>query len=344
MTRQFSHLLCLFLLALVIGLNPSTIPLAIALEGLTGQSNPPNAVELNSSPLTGEVGWGCRTSPVSTLPKPLPSREGSLLVLNSAGLSTPPGARAHDTSRVAALPSLARQFALGVKCIVIDPGHGGKDCGAMSCNRIAEKDITLAIAKALKGILEKENRCKVILTRTRDQFLTLEERTRIANAAKADLFISIHANAHLDATLSGIETYHLNFAKDQESARVAALENRPSNKSMSELKNLLNMLLTTTKINESASLARQVHRNIIAKLNTKGDKVRDLGVKQAPFQVLLGAEMPSILIETAFITNRIDESRLKSRQFQENLAKGIAAGILSYVVEVKRVAKAGERS
>ena len=106
----------------------------------------------------------------------------------------------------------------------------------------------------------------------------------------------------------------------------------------------INKLLVTTKINESAALARQVQRNIIAKLKAKGDKVRDLGVKQAPFRVLLGAEMPSVLIETAFITNRTDESRLNSRQFQQNLAKGITAGIESYITEVKRVAKAGERS
>jgi N-acetylmuramoyl-L-alanine amidase len=253
------------------------------------------------------------------------------------------GAPAH-LDRLAALPSLARQFALGVKRIVIDPGHGGKDCGAMSCNHLAEKDITLAIARALKENLEKQIGCKVILTRTRDQFVTLEERTRIANEAKADLFISIHANAHVDTTQSGIETYYLNFAKDQESARVAALENRPSNKGMSDLKVLLTKLLAATKVNESAALARQVQRNIIAKLKAKGDKVRDLGVKQAPFRVLLGAEMPSILIETAFITNRTDESRLKNGQFQQNLAKGITAGIESYIAEVKRVAKAGERS
>jgi N-acetylmuramoyl-L-alanine amidase len=258
--------------------------------------------------------------------------------------AAPRAAAPAHMDRLAALPSLARQFALGVKRIVVDPGHGGKDRGASSCNQIAEKDITLAIAMALKENLEKEIGCKVILTRTRDQFLTLEERTRIANEAKADLFISIHANAHMDTSLSGVETYYLNFAKDQESARVAALENRPSNKSMSDLKVLLSRLLFTTKVNESAALARQVQRNLIAKLKAKGDKVRDLGVKQAPFRVLLGAEMPSVLIETAFITNRNDESRLNSRQFQQNLAKGITAGIESYITEVKRVAKAGERS
>jgi len=256
----------------------------------------------------------------------------------SAGVS--PTASEH----FAALPSLARQFALGVKVIVIDPGHGGRDTGAMSCNHVAEKDVTLAIAQELKGSLEAAFGCKVILTRTRDQFIALDERTRIANAAKADLFISIHANAHKDPTLSGIETYSLNFAKDQESARVAALENAPSKKTLSDLRALLQKLLLTTKTAESESLAKHVQRNIVAKLRAKGDKVRDLGVKQAPFLVLLGAEMPSVLVETAFLTNAKDECRLKDRQFQQNLVKGITAGIESYLKEIKKVAKAGERS
>ena len=256
----------------------------------------------------------------------------------------PSGPSAEDAEHLSALPSLAKQLALGVKLIVIDPGHGGKDRGAISCHKVSEKDITLTIARALKENLEKALGCKVILTRTEDRFIPLDERSRIANAAKADLFLSIHANAHQDPTLSGVETYSLNFAKDQESARVAALENAPSKKTLSDLKPLLQKLLLTTKISESAALARQVQRNIIAKLRAKGDKVRDLGVKQAPFHVLLGAEMPSVLIETAFITNAKDECRLNDRQFQENLVKGITAGIESYLTELKRAAKAGERS
>jgi N-acetylmuramoyl-L-alanine amidase len=254
------------------------------------------------------------------------------------------GASPTGSEYLAALPSLAKQFALGVKLIVVDPGHGGKDWGAISCHNIAEKDVTLTIAQSLKESLEAAVGCKVILTRTRDQFIALDERTRIANAAKADLFISIHANAHKDPSLSGVETYSLNFAGDQESARVAALENAPSKKTLSDLRPLLQKLLLTTKISESAALAKQVQRNIIAKLRAKGDKVRDLGVKQAPFHVLLGAEMPSVLIETAFISNAKDECRLNDRQFQQNLVKGITAGIESYLMETKKVAKAGERS
>ncbi len=262
----------------------------------------------------------------------------SFLMLNST--SAPQA----GSELIAALPSLAKQLALGVKCIVVDPGHGGKDWGAISCHHVAEKDITLTIAKALKENLETVIGCKVILTRSRDQFLTLEQRTKIANEAKADLFISIHANAHLDRTLSGVETYSLNFAKDQESARVAAFENASSRRTLSDIRMLLQKLMLTTKINESASLARQIQRNIVAKLKAKGDKVRDLGVKQAPFHVLMGAEMPSVLIETAFISNEQDEKRLKSTPFQQNLARAITAGVQSYIMEVRKVARAGDRS
>lgn len=259
----------------------------------------------------------------------------------AAGNKVPAPSRA---AVAAPLPSLAKQFGLGVKLIAIDPGHGGKDCGASSCHHLAEKEITLAIARVLKTELETRLGCKVILTRTRDQYLSLEERTRIANAANADLFISIHANAHLDRSIGGIETFFLNFAKDQESARVAALENAPSRKSMSDLKGLLEKLVLTTKIKESAALAGQVQRNIVAKLRAKGDKVRDLGVKQAPFHVLLGAQMPSVLIEAGFLSNQDEEKRLKTRQFQQNLVKGITAGVESYLMETRKVAKAGNRS
>jgi len=253
-------------------------------------------------------------------------------------------AGASPLSTAAPLPTLAKQLGLGIRLIVVDPGHGGKDWGATSCRGIAEKNLTLALAKALKENLVALIGCKVILTRTDDRFLTLEERTRIANEAKADLFISIHANAHLDQNLSGVETFFLNFAQDQESARVAALENAPSRKSMSDLKALLEKLIYSTKIKESAALARQIQHNLVAKLRAKGDKVRDLGVKQAPFRVLLGAQMPGVLIETGFITNPNEELRLSNRQYRQNVVRGISTGVKSYIMESKTVAKAGERS
>lgn len=240
--------------------------------------------------------------------------------------------------------SLARQLGLGVKRIVLDPGHGGKDKGASSPNHIHEKDITLALAKELQKILQDETGCEVILTRTRDRYLSLEERTAIANAQKADLFISIHINAHEDRSLGGIETYFLNLSNDKESARVAAIENATSTKKISDLETILHDLMLNTKIKESSRLAGEVQSKVVGRLRTQYEGLRDLGTKQAPFYVLVGAEMPSVLIEAAFITNPKEEQLLKDKQFQENLAKAIASGIESYVKHVKNLAAAGDRS
>ena len=240
--------------------------------------------------------------------------------------------------------TLARQLGLHVKRIVLDPGHGGKDKGAIGPNGVYEKDIVLAIARKLKTAIERNTGCEVILTRTDDRFLSLEERTAIANAKKADLFVSIHTNAHEDRSLYGTETYFLNLSKDEESARVAALENATSTRKISDLEAILHDLMLNTKISESSRLAKEVQCNIINKLQKNYNGLRDLGVKQAPFYVLLGAEMPSVLIETAFISNKREERLLKSREFQENLAGGIAAGISSYIQQMKQFAHAGEGS
>jgi len=264
--------------------------------------------------------------------------------------SAPAGIPAQAAAKVApgklpsSAPNLAKQLGLGVRRIIIDPGHGGKDKGAISANKCYEKDITLAIAKELKGALEVETGCEVILTRTRDRFLSLEERTAIANTQKADLFISIHTNAHENRSLHGVETYYLNLSKDKESARVAAFENATSSKKISDLEAILHDLMLHSKINESSQLASEVQCKIISKLRGRYEGIRDLGIKQAPFYVLLGAEMPSILIETAFLTNEREELRLKDPNFQQNLAKAISAGIGSYIRQMKGFAKAGDPS
>lgn len=248
---------------------------------------------------------------------------------------------ANDTGPTNKLPSLARQLGLGVGRVVLDPGHGGHDKGAIGHNRTYEKDITLAIAKRLKKILEQQTSCEVILTRTDDRFISLEQRTAIANGKKADLFISIHTNANENRSVHGTETYFLNLSTDRESVRVAAYENATSAKKISDLEAILKDLLQNTKLNESARLAATVHRQVVRELTKKYQKVRDLGVKQAPFYVLLGAEMPSILIETAFISNSREEHLLKQKQFQNRIAQGIARGISNYVDVMKKTAQLG---
>ena len=228
--------------------------------------------------------------------------------------------------------SLTRSLALGVSRIVIDAGHGGKDPGAKGYYRKArEKDITLSIAKRLKKQLETRLGCEVLLTRSKDSFLTLEERTAFANTKDADLFVSIHVNAHRSNKAYGVETYFLNLATDEDAIRVAAMENATSTKNISDLQTILMDLMQNAKINESSRLASHVQSHMVGHLKKKYSSIRDKGVKQAPFYVLLGAQMPAILVETSFISNPRECKRLMDPAYQERLTEGIALGIESYI-------------
>ncbi len=237
--------------------------------------------------------------------------------------------------------SLARQLGLNVRRIVIDPGHGGKDPGCHSKGGAKEKDIVLRMAKTLAKILEKELGCEVFLTRTTDIFLSLEKRTAIANMKKADLFISLHMNAHKSSKVWGLETYFLNMATDERSVMVAARENATSEKNISDLQTILNDLMLNTKINESNRLAHEVQKGMIGQIDRKYKKPRDLGIKQAPFYVLIGAEMPAILVETGFLTNPTEEKRLLNENYRECIASGICLGIKSYVNSIDQVYQGG---
>ena len=236
-----------------------------------------------------------------------------------------------DSQSESILPSLAQQLGLGVKKIIIDPGHGGKDPGAMAFG-LKEKDIVLDIAKKLVPVLEKELRCEVLLTRDKDVFVPLEERTAIANTQNADLFVSLHINAHPSAKVRGLETYYLNLSTNAEAMRVAARENAISTHQMSDLQDILSDIMKNSKINESSRLAQQVHNSILTKAEINGyANIKNLGVKQAPFYVLIGAEMPAILIEIAFISNQDDVKNLQDPTFVTMLTREIADGIRTYV-------------
>ncbi len=240
------------------------------------------------------------------------------------------------------IPSIARQLSLKVSRIVIDPGHGGKDPGAIGPHGVKEKTVALAIAKRLAHRLRREG-FKVYLTRTRDVFIPLEERTAFANRKKADLFISIHANAAKDKRLGGVETYFLNLATDASAIRVAARENATTSKSISDLQLIINDLMLNSKINESSKFATYVQKSIMQSLRNKGYRERDLGVKQAPFYVLLGAQMPSILIETSFITNPRECSLLRHKSYQDAIVDGIAKGINNYIIHTTYAFKGGTK-
>ncbi|MFY9941508.1 MAG: N-acetylmuramoyl-L-alanine amidase [Desulfobacterales bacterium] len=239
--------------------------------------------------------------------------------------------------------ALAKQLALGVRRIIIDPGHGGKDYGAPGYLKgVYEKDIVLAIGKKLAKKLREELHCEVIMTRSTDTYLTLEERTAIANTKNVDLFISIHTNAHRDRNAYGVETYFLNLATDEEAILVAARENATSTKNISDLQTILTDLMQNAKINESSRLAGYVQNDLTAHLKKRYPQVKSKGVKQAPFYVLLGAQMPAILVETSFISNPRECKRLVNPTYQEHLCDGIIQGIRRYIRETTPTAFRGQ--
>lgn len=254
-------------------------------------------------------------------------------VWGSGSVAAAPVARSKARShRGKGVGDLARQLSLGVRRIVIDAGHGGHDYGAPGYFKgVYEKNITLQIARRLAAKIRKELHYQVIMTRTRDHYLTLEERTAIANTRNADLFISIHANAARNHLAAGIETYFLNLATDEDAILVAARENATSRKNISDLQTILNDLMQHAKINESARLAEDVESALVRYMKARYPQIRSKGVKQAPFYVLLGAQMPAILVETSFISNPRECHRLTSPKYQNDLCNGIILGIRKYV-------------
>jgi N-acetylmuramoyl-L-alanine amidase len=221
-----------------------------------------------------------------------------------------------------------------IRRVVVDPGHGGHDPGALGADGTREKDVVLAIGLKLAKKLRDEIGLDVVMTRTTDVFLELQERTAIANQVGADLFISIHANAAPNRSASGIETYYLSLAKTEKAAQLAAKENGTSLEKVSMLQAVLFDLMANYKINDSAHLAEVVQKELHKKVDARWP-VKSLGVKQGPFYVLVGASMPSILVETAFLSNEKEEQRLKDSHYQETTADGIADGVRAYISGLK---------
>jgi len=233
--------------------------------------------------------------------------------------------------------SLAAQLGLKTRKVVVDAGHGGKDTGAIGPRGVREKDLTLAIARRVAARL-KALGFQVIMTRKSDVFVSLDERTRVANEARADLFVSIHCNAARRRRLEGVETWTLNVSSDRYAERLAAFENAEADRSVSDLRLILADLATKANASDARDLAQSVQSSVVRTLRSRVGRVRDHGVKQALFYVLLGTRMPSILVETGFISNPKEEARLRSARFQEGTAQAIARGVKDYVDSRRRVA------
>ena len=269
---------------------------------------------------------------------PVPPVPASPPPVRSTGVAsaTKPEAIAAANKPPASLPtgfSMSRQLGLGIQRVVIDPGHGGHDPGAKQ-GEIAESELVLDVSLRLEQILRKEE-IEVMLTRRSNVYVALEERPAIALREQADLYLSIHANASADRRVRGVETYILNFAPNALSAALAARENSGSTRTMKNLPDLVKAIALNNKIDESRDLARQVQASLVEKLSKGNRTVRNLGVKQAPFAVLVGTDMPSVLAEIAFITNKQDAALVRTGDYRQQIAEALANGILRYQKRLK---------
>ena len=227
--------------------------------------------------------------------------------------------------------SLTRTLGLKIGKIVIDPGHGGHDTGTIGPTGLEEKGLTLDVALRLGKLIEQKLGAQVVFTRTEDTFVPLEERTAIANQAKADLFISIHANSSDDPAARGIETFYLNLTDSEEARKVAARENALAQASIHDLQDLVQKIARNEKIDESRELATEVQAGLAKRMQRASHAQKNRGVKRAPFVVLLGANMPSILTEISFISNPTDEAAMKKGDQRQRVAEGLLAGITQYL-------------
>ena len=231
--------------------------------------------------------------------------------------------------------SMSRQLGLGVARVVIDPGHGGRDPGAQA-RELNEAAVVLDVALELERLLAKEPNVEVVLTRRTNVYVSLEQRTAIANTSGADLFLSIHVNASANQAARGFETYFLNFASNPEAEALAARENAGSAKTMSNLPEIVKAITLNNKIDESRDFASMVQKSLQQRLRRADPAAKNLGVKQAPFMVLIGATMPSVLVEVSFLTNRNEATLLRSDSYRRHLAEALKAGIMSYQRSLKK--------
>ncbi len=248
--------------------------------------------------------------------------------------SAPPPSPTAATANGAGGFSIARQLGLGVSRIVIDPGHGGHDPGVLG-KGLNEATLVLDVALRLEKLLQKQPGLEVVLTRRSDVYIPLEERTELANRENADMFLSIHANASRNAAAKGIETYFLSFASSPEAEAVAARENSASAREMHQLPDIIKAIALNNKLDESRDLANMVQESLVTSLRRTNKEVRSRGVKEAPFVVLIGAAMPSVLAEISFVSNKQELSLLKTNAYKQKIAESLFNAVMRYRKSLK---------
>jgi N-acetylmuramoyl-L-alanine amidase len=234
--------------------------------------------------------------------------------------------------------TLTRALGLKIGRIVIDPGHGGHDTGTIGPTGLMEKDLCLDVALRLGKIIQQRlPGADIVYTRSDDTFIPLEERTNIANQTKADLFISIHANSSQDHGARGVETYYLNMKGSAEAMEVATRENASSEQGIHDLEDLVKKIARNEKIDESKEFAEDIQDSLAKRMQKASRSVKNRGVRKAPFVVLIGADMPSILTEISFLSNPSDEKLLKQPEYRQRVAEGLYQGVASYLQSMNSV-------
>jgi N-acetylmuramoyl-L-alanine amidase len=293
----------------------------------------------SNSAISGSVGG---SNSASTTPSSVPgSKNGRSKSVRASSSGTKP-----DLIQPASAPqptrdgqsTLTRALGLKIGRIVIDPGHGGHDTGTIGPTGLMEKDLCLDVALRLGKIIQQRlPGADVVYTRADDTFIPLEERTNIANQAKADLFISIHANSSRDHAARGIETYYLNMKGSAEAMEVATRENATAEQGVHDLQDLVKKIAQTEKIEESKEFAEDIQDSLAKRVQKSSKTVKDRGVRKAPFVVLIGADMPSILTEISFLSNPADEKLLKQPEQRQRVAEGLYQGVASYLQSMNSV-------
>jgi N-acetylmuramoyl-L-alanine amidase len=310
---------------------------------------PPPLVEAQTPASTSVASISAKVSPVpvrssvnSTLAKPTaPPLAGTAIptvTVPSPAENALPAKRNSSGDR-----SMIRVLGLKVGRIVIDPGHGGHDTGTIGPEGLREKDLVLDVAKRLGALIEDRLGSEVILTRSDDTFIALERRTEIANEAKADLFLSIHANSSAVRSAAGVETYYLNFTTSRAAIELAARENSGSEKTIYELQDLLEKIALKDKVEESREFASRIQTSLFALSAKNNARAKDRGVRKAPFVVLIGAQMPSVLAEIGFISNPHDENIMKRGDYRERIAEALYKGLSGYASTLSHFQVAQQR-